>query len=112
MKNLIAWYRAYVVKLVGNPFVSPAMKREMAAEYGISASRQNETQLRTRSFLDQLGVSVADRLTYQAAAAEAEKKKRQYGGATLQNELNIIVNKWAARGANPALVDQLVKTIV
>jgi hypothetical protein len=49
---------------------------------------------------------------YQAAAAEANKKKAEYSGATLANELNIIVNKWASRGLNAGTLATLVNTIV
>lgn len=112
MKNLIGSYRRYVARLEMAPWIPPTMRGIMASTYGNMAARQNATQLRTRAFLDQSGAPVAGSWAYQAAAAEAEKAKRQYSGATLTNELNIIVNKWGARGLNPATVDTLVKTIV
>jgi hypothetical protein len=112
MKNLISSYRRYVAKLAANPFVPPTIKGLMGAMYGNATARQNEIQLRTKAFLDQLGAPVGLSWAYQAAAAEANKKKAAYSGVTLQNELNIIIDKWTARGVNPAVVDQLVKTIV
>jgi hypothetical protein len=84
----------------------------MAARYGNAASRQNDIQLRTRSFLGQLGAPVGLAAGYQAAAAEADKKKRNLSGLTLANELNIIVNKWSARGLNAGTLATLVNTIV
>jgi len=112
MKNLISSYRRYVAKLAISPWIPPTIKGTMAAMYGISAAKQNETQLRTRSFLDQSGAPVGLAWGYQAAASEAAKIKAAYSGATLQNELAIIVNKWGARGLNAGTLTTLVNTIV
>jgi hypothetical protein len=112
MKNTISSYLRYVAKLGLNERVPAIFKSEMAARYGNAASKQNDIQLRTRTFLGQLGAPVGLAAGYQAAAAEAEKNKRMYSGLTLQNELGIIVNKWASRGLNAGTLTTLVNTIV
>lgn len=112
MKNLISSYRRYVAKLALNPWIPPTIKGTMAAMYGNAAARQNEIQLRTRSYLDQLGAPVGLYWLYQAAGAEANKAKAQYSGATLANELAGIANKWTGRGGNAVTLNTLVNTIV
>lgn len=106
--SLISQYLRYKAKLQLRADLTEEQKAQMLARQQAAMEESSQRQGRVRQYLGSFGVPVTANFGYQAAGAQAAGIKRTFTGATRDNMLNALVNKWTALGLDPARLDEIV----